>query len=51
MIDREVLFVRARANPFGGSTTQRQVDDCNAILGQWEKRDAAAVTHARASIC
>lgn len=38
MIDRATFFGRVRTNPFGGSMTQGQVDGCNAILDQWEKR-------------
>lgn len=38
MIDRDRFFGRARANPFGGSMRQGQVDGCNAILDAWESR-------------
>lgn len=38
MIDRDVFFVRARVNPFGGTLTQGQVDGLNAILDGWETR-------------
>ncbi len=38
MIDREEFFRKARAHPFAGTMTQGQVDGCNAILDEWEKR-------------
>jgi len=38
MIDRDRFFVKARANPFGGTMKQGQVDGCNAILDAWESR-------------
>ena len=40
MIDRPKFFDKARANPFGGTMTQGQVDGCNAILDGWEKGTA-----------
>ena len=39
MIDRDRFFTAVRANPFGGSMRQGQVDGCNAILDAWEARD------------
>lgn len=38
MINRETFFTKARANPFGGTMTQGQVDGTNAILDGWESR-------------
>lgn len=38
MIDRKMFFDKARANPFGGTLTQGQVDGINAILDTWEAR-------------
>lgn len=38
MLDRGKFFSLARANPFGGSMLQHQVDGCNAILDGWESR-------------
>ena len=38
MINRKYFFDKARANPFGGSLTQGQVDGCNAVLDAWEAR-------------
>lgn len=37
-IDRDRFFACVRANPFGGSMTQGQVDGCNTILDAWEAR-------------
>lgn len=37
-IDRAIFFSSARAHPFGGAMTQEQVDGCNVILDEWEKR-------------
>jgi len=37
-IDRDRFFVKARANPFGGTMKQSQVDGVNAILDGWEKQ-------------
>ena len=36
MINRDSFFTKARANPFGGSMTQGQVDGTNDILDAWE---------------
>jgi putative chitinase len=41
MIDRDNFFAKARANPFGGSMSQQQVDGCNAILAAWDAQTAA----------
>lgn len=38
MINRDTFFPLARARPFGGTLTQAQVDGCNAILYEWERR-------------
>jgi hypothetical protein len=38
MIDRDSFFAHVRANPFGGTMRQGQVDGCNAILDAWESR-------------
>lgn len=38
MINRKYFFDKVRANPFGGTLTQGQVDGCNAILDAWEAR-------------
>lgn len=38
MINRKYFFDKVRANPFGGSMAQGQVDGCNAILDTWEAR-------------
>lgn len=38
MIDRGKFFTAARARPFGGRMSQKQVDGCNAILDAWEAR-------------
>lgn len=38
MIDRDIFFAKVRAQPFNGSMKQEQVDGCNTILDQWEKR-------------
>lgn len=40
-IDRTRFFVKARANPFGGTMKQAQVDGCNAILDAWEAQTSA----------
>lgn len=37
-IDRDKFFGRVRLNPFGGILQQGQVDGCNAILDEWERR-------------
>ena len=36
MIDRVAFYNMARANPFGGSLTQGQVDGTNVILDAWD---------------
>lgn len=38
MIDRHRFFLSARQRPFSGSMNQKQVDGCNTILAEWEKR-------------
>lgn len=38
MIDRKFFFDAIRANAFGGTLTQGQVDGLNAILDAWEAR-------------
>ena len=38
MIDRDNFFARIRIAPFGGAMTQSQVEGCNAILDEWERR-------------
>ena len=37
MIDRDAFFAAARADPFGGNLTQRQVDGLNFLLDVWER--------------
>lgn len=39
MIDRDKFFSAVRANPFGGTMTQGQVDGCNVILTHWDFAD------------
>jgi len=38
MIDRDKFFASVRANPFGGSLTQTQVNGLNYLLDAWERR-------------
>jgi len=38
MIDRKKFFAAVRPAPFGGAMTQGQVEGCEAILTEWEKR-------------
>jgi putative chitinase len=38
MIDRRKFFDGVRANPFGGSMRQGQVDGCNTLIAAWEAR-------------
>lgn len=38
MIDRKHFFEHVRARLFAGILTQGQVDGCNAILDEWERR-------------
>lgn len=38
MIDREKFFAGVRSPVFGGSMQQVQVDGCETILAEWEKR-------------
>jgi putative chitinase len=37
-MDRSKFFAAIRQAPFGGTISQQQVDGCNAILDEWEKR-------------
>lgn len=38
MIDRAKFFASVRASPFGGAMQAAQVQGCEAILNEWEKR-------------
>jgi putative chitinase len=38
MIDRKTFFDKVRKAPFPGSMTQHQVEGCEAILREWERR-------------
>ena len=37
MIDRDAFFTAARADPFGGTINQQQVDGVNYLLDVWER--------------
>jgi putative chitinase len=41
MIDRKAFFDAVRTVPFGGSLTTQQVQGCEAILAEWERRNPA----------
>ena len=45
MINRDQFFAKVRIHPFDGNMNQSQVDGCNDILNEWEKRGLTDLRH------